>query len=126
MKIEHIAFNVAEPVAVAAWYCQHLGLRVVRHIPQPSQTHFLADGGATVMEIYGNPRDDVPDYWSMHPLRLHVALASADPAADAKRLMAAGAVMVDEVRMADGSLLIMLRDPWGLPLQLCRRAKALL
>ena len=34
--------------------------------------------------------------------------------------------VVEEVRLDDGSLLIMMRDPWGLALQLCRRAKPLL
>ena len=127
MKIEHIAFNVAEPVAVADWYCRHCGLRVVRHVPQPTQTHFLADGDATVLEIYCNPPDQVPNYREMNPLLFHLALASADPSADAQRLMAAGAVMVEEVKPPDGSAhLIMLRDPWGLALQLCKRSRSLL
>lgn len=126
MKIEHIAFNVADPVAVADWYGQHCGLRVVRHIPKPAQTHFLADAEATVLEIYCNPPDKVPDYRNMNPLLFHLALASADPAADAKRLMAAGASWVEEVRLPDGSHLVMLRDPWGVALQLCKRAMNLL
>ena len=61
----------------------------------------------------------------MHPLLLHLALVSADPYADSKRLQLAGAQQVDEVNLADGSLLVMLRDPWGLALQLCRRGAAL-
>jgi glyoxylase I family protein len=126
MKLEHIAFNVADPVAVATWYCQHCGLRVVRHIPQPAQTHFLADSEATVLEIYCNPPDQIPDYRSMNPLLFHLALASADPLADAARLISAGAVMVDELRLQDGSHLVMLRDPWGVALQLCRRSQQLL
>jgi len=126
MKLEHVAFNVADPVAVAAWYGKHCGLRVVRHIPQPAQTHFLADDNATVLEIYCNPPEQVPDYRNMNPLLFHLALASADPAADAQRLIAAGASFVEEVRPAEGTLLIMLRDPWGLALQLCKRAKPLL
>lgn len=126
MKIEHIAFNVADPVAVAAWYSEHCGLRVVRHIPQPTQTHFLADDDRTVLEIYCNPPDQVPDYRNMNPLLFHLALASADPVADTKRLVAAGAVFVSEIRPDAGSHLVMLRDPWGVPLQLCRRATALL
>ena len=126
MKLEHIAFNVAEPVAVAAWYCRHCGLRVVRHIPQPSQTHFLADSGSTVLEIYCNPPNRVPDYRNMDPLLFHLALASSDPAADAKRLVSAGAIFVNETRMNDGSHLVMVRDPWGVALQLCKRAKELL
>ena len=126
MKIEHIAFNVADPVAMANWYCQHCGLRVVRHIPQPAQTHFLADANATVLEIYRNPPNQVPDYRSQNPLLFHLALASADPVADSKRLIAAGAVLVDEVHLPDGSHLMMLRDPWGVALQLCKRAQPLL
>jgi glyoxylase I family protein len=126
MKVEHIAFNAADPVAVAAWYCQHCGLRIVRHIPQPSQTHFLADSGSTVLEIYCNPPDKVPDYRNMDPLLFHLALASSDPVADSKRLVSAGAVFVSELRMDDGSHLVMLRDPWGVALQLCKRAKQLL
>ena len=126
MNVEHIAFNVADPVAVAAWYCQHCGLRIVRHIPKPYQVHFLADAKSTVLEIYCNPPDQVPDYRNMNPLLFHLALASLDPDADTRRLVSAGAVLVSETRLDDGSLIVMLRDPWGLPLQLCRRAQPLL
>jgi catechol 2,3-dioxygenase-like lactoylglutathione lyase family enzyme len=126
MRIEHVAFNVADPVAVADWYCRNLGLTVVRHSPLPTQTHFLADdAGATVLEIYNNPPDAVPDYASMHPLQFHLAFASESPDDDSARLIAAGASAFDEVRNPDGTLLIMLRDPWGVGLQLCKRANPL-
>ena len=125
MRIEHIAFNVADPVAMADWYVRHFGLRIVRHLPQPNQTHFLADDGGSVIEIYCNPPDQVPDYESMDPLLFHLAFASADPEEDAARLVAAGASRVSEVRPDDGSILLMLRDPWGVAFQLCRRAKPL-
>lgn len=125
MKLEHIAFNVADPVAVAQWYCRHCGFRVVRHVPQPAQTHFLADSGSTVIEIYCNPPDSVPDYRSMNPLIFHLAIASANPAEDAQRLCDAGAEVVEDLRLDDGSHLIMMRDPWGLALQLCKRPRPL-
>jgi catechol 2,3-dioxygenase-like lactoylglutathione lyase family enzyme len=126
MELEHIAFNVADPVAVADWYVTHCGLRIVRHIPQPAQTHFLADSASTIIEIYCNPPDQIPDYPNMNPLLFHLALASADPTEDAQRLIAAGASWVEELRTPDGSHLVMLRDPWGLALQLCRRTRPLL
>jgi glyoxylase I family protein len=122
MRIEHIAFNVADPVAVAAWYGEHLGLAVIRHLPSPTQTHFLADdAGETVLEIYCNPPDQVPDYPSMNHLQLHLAFVSDSPDADSARLMAAGASWVEELKFPDGTHLVMLRDPWGLALQLCKR-----
>lgn len=125
MKLEHIAYNVADPVAVAAWYGEHLGLKIVRHIPQPAQTHFLSDGAGTILEIYHNPPDAVPNYAEMDPLLLHLAFVSADPVADQARLTAAGATYHSEVKGTDGTLLIMLRDPWGLALQLCKRGTPL-
>lgn len=126
MRIEHIAFNVADPVAVADWYGRHLGLKIVRHVPAPSQTHFLADdAGKTVIEIYHNPPEEVPDYAAMNPLQLHIAFVSESPDDDKARLLAAGATEVDEIRRPDGTLLVMMRDPWGLALQLCKRPEPL-
>lgn len=121
MKLEHIAYNVADPVAVAAWYVQHLGLKVSRHLPKPAQTHFLSDGHGTILEIYCNPPDAVPNYGAMDPLLFHLGFKSADPIADQARLLAAGATFHSEVKLPDGTRLVMLRDPWGLSLQLCHR-----
>lgn len=126
MKIEHTAFNVADPVAFADWYVTHLGLRIARHVPGPAQTHFLADdAGESIIEIYNNPPDQVPDYAAMNPLLFHLAFASTSPPDDSARLIAAGATLVDELNLPDGSHVMMLRDPWGLALQLCKRSTPL-
>ena len=126
MNLEHIAFNVTDPVAITDWYVRHLGLRVVRHLPEPNQTHFLADSSDTVLEIYCNPPDQVPDYRSMDPLLFHLAFTSSDPEVDAARLSEAGATVIGEVRPDSKSLLIMMRDPWGVALQLCKRSSPLI
>jgi catechol 2,3-dioxygenase-like lactoylglutathione lyase family enzyme len=126
MLLEHFALNVADPVAVAAWYQTHLGLKLVRHLPESNQTHFLADARGGVIELYRNPAAPVPVYAEMHHLVLHLAFESADPDADRDRLLAVGATFVEAVLPPDGSRLYMLRDPWGLALQLCRRARPLL
>jgi glyoxylase I family protein len=127
LNVEHVACNVSDPVAMAAWYVEHLGMRVVRKIAAPPRMHFLADAsGRVVIEIYSNPADPVPDYLSMHPLRFHLAFAAPDPDAARGALVAAGASFVDEQALGDGSRLLMLRDPWGLAIQLCKRAIPLL
>ena len=127
MKIEHFALNVADPVAVATWYTKHLGLKVVRAAKDAARTHFLADSSGTVMlEVYNNPPDQVPPYAKMDPLLLHIAFVSKDPEADKTALLAAGATLVVDQRLDDGSHLVMLRDPWGLALQFCKRATPML
>jgi glyoxylase I family protein len=126
-RIEHIAFNVADPVAAAAWYVQHLGMRVARYGGGPTEIHFLADAaGASVVELYHNPAAAVPDFAAMHPMQMHVAFAADDPDAEAARLQAAGATLEDGSDLPDGSRLVMLRDPWGVPVQLVRRSTPLL
>jgi hypothetical protein len=127
VKIEHFALNVDDPVAMAEWYIAHVGLTLARRIEGPPHTHFLADDSGTVMlEIYNNPPDAVPDYAGMNPLLVHLAFVSSDPARDAALLMEAGATLADDVHMDDGSHLVMLRDPWGLAIQLCKRGVPML
>jgi glyoxylase I family protein len=126
MKIEHVALYVSEPGAVARWYSDHLGLSVVRSSGAPSHTHFLADSaGTTVLEIQtgGLP---APDYAALDPTLLHLALATDDVAATRRRLLGAGATAVGEITTLDsGDELAMLRDPWGLALQLVHRSRPL-
>jgi glyoxylase I family protein len=55
----------------------------------------------------------------------HVAFVSTSPEDDNARLIAAVASWVDEIKATDGTHLVMLRDPWGLGLQLCKRAAPL-
>jgi len=127
LNIEHIAWNVSDAAAVAAWYVEHLGMRIVRKSPTPPFIHFLSDAtGRAVIEIYSNAADPVPDYPKMHPLRFHIAFATSEPDASRAALVAAGATAVDDQTTAEGSRLIMLRDPWGLPLQLCQRPTPLM
>ncbi|HEU5013607.1 MAG TPA: VOC family protein [Roseiflexaceae bacterium] len=126
MKIEHVAFNVANANETAAWYVENLGMTVVRRAEE-NQTHFLADDSGTVLvELYSNPAAPVPDYAAMHPLMLHLALVSNDIEADKERLLAAGATLFSDQSSGDGTRLVMLRDPWNFAIQLCKRGKSML
>lgn len=125
MKIEHVAFNVEDPLAMARWYVEHLGFTVKRRVMEAPWAHFLADDSGTVMlEIYGNTNYPVPDYRAGHVMSLHLAMVSADVEADVKRLVAAGAELQGEITNApNGDMLAMLRDPWGFAVQLVKRDK---
>lgn len=128
MRIEHIAFQVEFPQLVAAWYRDHMGMTIKRASDQGPQMHFLAcDNDHVMFEFYYNPIASLPDYASMHPLLLHTAWVSNDPVKDRARLIAAGATAVDDVvTTPTGDQLAMLRDPWGLALQLVKRAQPML
>ena len=123
MKIEHVAFNVEDLLAMGRWYVEHLGFKVKRRLVEPPYTHFLADeSDAGMIEIYGNSAAPVPDYRSTDPLVLHLAFVSDDLQADIQRLTAAGATLVGEIQTAPpGDQLAMLRDPWGHAVQLVKR-----
>ncbi|MCX5685222.1 MAG: VOC family protein, partial [Planctomycetota bacterium] len=120
MDIEHIGYQVPDPVAAARWYVEHLGLRVARSFGAPAYAFFLADSSGHVMiEIYNNPKAPMPDYRAMDPLVLHLAMECRDVEGVRARLLAAGATAEgDVVHAPTGDLLAMLRDQWGFPLQL--------
>ena len=122
MKFEHFGINVPDAAAMAVWYVKHLKMQGVRSIQEPPHMHFLADAtGRVVMEIYTNPIAPIPAYADQHPLCLHVAFAVEDAATTRDNLIANGATLLTDQKMDDGSHLVMLRDPWGVALQLCQR-----
>lgn len=124
MKFEHFALNVPDARAMARWYVENLGLQVIRSLDATPHTHFLGDEtGRVFFEIYTNPTAPVPDYTTPHPLVLHVAYCTADAGAMQAKLLAAGAKLFSDETFPDGTRLIFVRDPWGLPVQLCQRAK---
>ena len=124
MRFEHFAINVESPAEVAAWYVAHCGMSIARSMAEAPFTHFLKDAtGRVVWEIYRNDAAPVPDYRAQDPLVFHWALAVEDAQSERRRLETAGATLFQEVKPGDGSILYMMRDPFGLPLQLCQRAE---
>ena len=128
IRLEHVAINVEDPAATAKWYCENLGMKVVRQGPPPVNMRFISDAGGNMMlELYHNPPDAVPDYASMDPLTLHIAFMVDDVKGTCRKLVAAGATIATEIIVTDsGDELAMLRDPWGVPIQFLKRAKPML
>lgn len=124
MKFEHFAINTKDARAVTRWYVDNLGLRIARQMEAPPYTAFLADEtGRVFIEIYTRTDAAVPDYEHTHPLCFHIAFVSENNEAIRARLIAAGADRGTEETTPDGSKLLMMRDPWGVPLQFCQRTK---
>lgn len=128
MKLEHVALLVADPPAVARWYVEHLGMHVAKRSDEaPGFARFLADAdGTSILELYASDVHAVPDYRALDPALLHVAFATGEIDGTRDRLLAAGAAPVGEITQnAAGDRFAMLRDPWGLALQLADRVRPL-
>ncbi len=125
MKFEHAAFQVADPPAMARWYAEHLGAKILRRQDKSPFAHFLGDSdGRVYLEIYRNEAFDVPDYAAIPPAHIHMAFEVGDVPAEHARLLAAGATVDGEMETTpSGDVVTMLRDPWGFTLQLVCRAK---
>jgi catechol 2,3-dioxygenase-like lactoylglutathione lyase family enzyme len=120
LTFEHLALNVEDKGMAERWYTAFLNLRVVRSVPDgPS---FLADqSGRVVLELYS--RDDTPrlNFAQTEPLTMHLAFHVHDVEGTAENLMNAGATVAEPMKQAGGDEMIMLRDPFGLPIQLVHR-----
>jgi catechol 2,3-dioxygenase-like lactoylglutathione lyase family enzyme len=126
MKFEHFALNVPNARAMAEWYVTELDMRIALEKKGPPFVAFLADdGGRVIMELYTNTAAIMPDYPGTPATSFHVAFVSDDPRATQARLEAAGASTLRDEVLDDGSVVVTMRDPWGLPIQFCRRRTAL-
>ena len=128
MKIEHFACQVEDAASMTDWYGENLGFTVRRSSDHPFPVRFLADASGDVMiEIYSNPAITTPDYASMNPLVLHMAFVCDDVQGTVARLVSAGAALLSgPENLESGDTLAMLRDPWGLAVQLCCRSNPML
>lgn len=126
-KLEHVAIIVKDAHAVAEWYTKHLNMKTVRSGPPPRNMTFVADeSGRTCFELYERDDAPTPDYASMSAFVLHLAFTTSDIEVDRQRLLDAGASEVEPIDDTDaGDRLAMLRDPWGLALQLVQRKEAM-
>ena len=123
MRIEHVGIQVQNPGAMADWYIAHLGFECKRSADSPVPIRFIADNSGKVMlEVYNNSAAVVPDRAAMDPLLLHVAFVCDDVPGTVERLIRAGATLDSGPEIKpNGDELAILRDPWGLAIQLCRR-----
>lgn len=124
MKFEHFAINTNDARATTRWYVENLGLRIARQMDAPPYTAFLADEtGRVMIEIYTRTDAPVLNFPETNPLSFHIAFVSTNNDEILAKLTNAGAVRSFEDVLPDGSRLLMMRDPWGVSLQFCHRAK---
>jgi glyoxylase I family protein len=127
LYIEHFAMNVIDSRAKAKWYGENLQSIIVRDGKAPTYGMFIADTGKNMMfELY-QQEYPVVDFTALSPMSIHVAFMVSDVQEAQKKLVAAGATVVENSsKRSSGDIVAMLRDPWGLPIQLVKRGNPML
>ncbi|WP_299776480.1 VOC family protein [uncultured Formosa sp.] len=126
LAFEHFALNLENPKEVSNWYCTHLQMKKVVDMEEAPFVTFLADSeNRVVCELYYQPDYPITNFEKEHHLTFHFAFKTDDAETLKNKLIEEGATLVDDARLENGSHLVMLRDPWGLPLQLCQRTTPL-
>jgi catechol 2,3-dioxygenase-like lactoylglutathione lyase family enzyme len=125
---EHIAFNVENPVADAQWFVDNLGFKIMYKGDPPGNTRFVADEkNDMMMELYNNtkfPKLNIPNVSYM---AIHFAFMADSIEQVKEKLLAAGATLAEDIQVtAAGDKVLMLRTPWGLPIQFVERANPML
>jgi glyoxylase I family protein len=128
VRVEHVAFNVQDPLEMARWYVEHLGFEVKRRVMEAPWAHFLVDSaGSTMIEIYGNTKAEALDFPQLSPAAVHLAFVSDDIETDLQRLVAAGGTAEGGMTpLPGGDSMAFVRDPWGFTLQLVKRAEPMI
>lgn len=124
MGVEHIGLSVPAPRSMAEWYCRHLGFRHIRGGGSDSEgvAFIVDDAGETVLEIFKLHDVDALPLRDLAPIQLHVAIDCKTPYDTAMALVQYGAEFVGEApRNAYPGEKYLIRDPWGLVIQLLDR-----
>jgi hypothetical protein len=80
-----------------------------------------------MFEIYNNPAVSMPDYSEADVLQMHLAFSSENLKVDRDRLVKAGArVIVEMYATPGGDEIMMLRDPWEVPIQFVKRKEPMM
>ena len=128
MRIEHLGISISAPIDMGNWYSRHLGFEVIRRggNNQDGVSFIVDESGKTILELFKLP--DVPalDVKNFNPIQLHIAIDCENPYELAMKLVQAGASFVGEApRNEYEGEKYLVRDPWGIVLQLVNRKRKL-
>jgi len=120
VRFEHVAINVENPKKVADWYVKYVGLRIVS---ESKKMIFVGDpDGNFMFELYNKPAAK-GKYSDLNHASGHVAFATDDAEALAKKMVAGGAKLLKQFNNPVGDTVINMMDPWGNNLQVIHRVK---
>jgi uncharacterized glyoxalase superfamily protein PhnB len=126
--IEHLAINVDDSRAKTKWYKDNLRMAIIREGAAPSYGMFIADAGKNMMyELYQNTDVPIIDFSAVSHMAFHVAYMVEDVKVIKHALVATGSKVSEDIKTTpSGDVILMLRDPWGQPVQFVKRSNPML
>ena len=122
IRFEHIAVNVNNPREMADWYCQHLGMKIIRERPSDGYLYVADPQEHLALELYASVGLPGPSYASLTHRSSHICFLTDNVRLVRQRLIDAGARPLGAVQTnGEGDLIADLRDPWGNPIQFVER-----
>ena len=119
-SIEHIGLCAQDPLALARWYVDVLGFRVVHEVPD-SRVAFVRAPGGGMLEIFPAAEQGNPEA-KFHPGLRHLAFAVEDCASAVQELRARGVHLPDEeIIQNPAHVVAFFRDPEGNLIHLVER-----
>jgi len=111
------------------WYEENLGFKIIHtHGNDKDGVNFLYDEkSGFLLELFRSPDAGILEFSYMRPITFHLAIDCKDPLALAKQLESHGAKIIEGSHNIDhDSEKILIKDPWGMTLQLINRNKKLI
>jgi glc operon protein GlcG len=125
---EHLAFNIENAESVGKWYVKNLNMKLVREATKPNYNCFIADAGKHYMiELFDSKEFPYLDLPNLNVNAFHLAFMVKDIAATKEKLLSNKCTLAEDIKTTkSGDKVLMLRDPWGLPIQFVERQKPML
>jgi predicted enzyme related to lactoylglutathione lyase len=130
LRFEHIGLNVENQMVTALWYSEFMGL-VIPFSKDPTgpnkssnyRAPYVGDpSGHMSLELYSKPKTAVGNYGALDTTASHLAFAVNDAATVAAKMVKGGATQLATPNVNTvGDVVIDLRDPWGVNIQLVQR-----
>ncbi|MCX7797471.1 MAG: VOC family protein [Melioribacter sp.] len=125
---EHIGINVKDSRSAALWYVKNLNMKILRESESPNYSAFVADSALHMM-IEFNYNKDFPTVseLNLNYDSFHLAFSVPNIQQIKEKLVSEGASILSDIRKTDsGDYVLVLKDPWGLPIQFVQRTKPMI
>ncbi len=125
IKFEHIAFLLPNPGKAVEWYCSNLDMKIVN---KGKGSIFVTDSARNIMlEFLINNEVKPLNFRKINVLSLHIAFHTKNAEMLKKKLIGNDATVESDLTTTDsGDKIMILRDPWGIPIQLVERKNPIL